>query len=199
MMKKALLFGVMILIIATVAMTGCTSAQAGERAQMLNSQPTATISHSTERDVFMGYLKECSDPNNVQWIYCLDNNGHVILKCPVKAKSISATKSTEPYTRITNYNAASYEDNDAYKKFAGYVPGTEQLMNPSGMFGSDTPGVIWEDPQGNYYEWHLGPYFISSVPLKISAPIIDLSIDQDMLVTEKAVEAGDKAKVASLK
>ena len=190
MMRKVMLLFMALILIGCVAFTGCTTAKAGERAQMLNSQPTETISHSTERDLFMGYLKECSDPNNIQWIYCMDIQGHVIFKSPVKGKTVSATKSTEPYSRITNYDSASMGDNEAYNEFAGFVPGTEQMMNPSGMFGGDTVGVIWMDPQGNYYEWHLGPYFISSVPLKIEAPVIDMSVDQDMYAKEMKVEAG---------
>ena len=171
----------------------------GERAQMLDSQPTQTIQHSTERDVFMGYLAECSDVNNIQWIYCMDYSGHVIFKSPVKGKTISATKSSEPSDRIIiEKDSAGSEDNGA-RSFAGYIPGTTQMMNPSGMFGHDTPGVIWQDPQGNYYEWHSGPYFISSVPLKFDEPVIDFAIDSDMYQTEQAVERGDSSKIPDLK
>ena len=196
--RNAMLIVGAILLIALVACTGCVSSEnVGERAQMLNSQPTETISHSTERDIFMGYLKECADSNNIQWIYCMDYSGHVIFKSPVKGKTISATKSSEPYTRAIEQDG--WDEAEESKRFAGYIPGTEQLMNPSGMFGSDTPGVIWMDPMGNYYEWHNGPYFISSVPLKIEAPVIETSVDQDMYKVEQAVESGNTAKIAELK
>jgi hypothetical protein len=197
-MKQITILVILSLIaIGCVLISGCTSAP-GERAQMLNSQPTATIHHSTERDVFMGYLQECSDPDNIQWIYCMDYSGHVIFKSPVKGKTISATKSSEPYSRIVS-DPAIIGDASAATEFTGYIPGTEQLMNPSGMFGSDTPGVIWQDPQGNYYEWHNGPYFISSVPLKIDAPVIDMAIDQDMYQREQAVEHGNSSSISLLK
>jgi hypothetical protein len=184
------LIAAILLVVVFVSITGCIDTVPGERAQMLNTQPTETISHSVERDIFMGYLKECSDPNNIQWIYCMDYNGNVLFKSPVKGKTISATKSSEPYERIIDGSSADYGEISAARHFAGYIPGTPQLMNPSGMFGGDTIGVIWQDPQGNYYEYHSGPYFISSVPLNIDAPTYTTSIDQDVYAKEKKVESG---------
>jgi len=183
-------------LVALVMFTGCTTSQVGERAKMLNSQPTETIQHSVERDIFTGYLKECSDPNNIQWIYCMNQMGGVAFKSPVKGKTISATKSSEPYDRVS-YKDGSIDDISAYGQFAGYIPGTTQLMNPSGMFGHDTEGVIWMDPMGNYYEWHSGPYFVSSVPLKLDGSSLTMNIDYDLSVKEKAVESGS-ANISTL-
>jgi hypothetical protein len=71
------------------------------------------------------------------------------------------------------------------------------LENPSGMFGHDSEGVIWEDPQGNYYEWHFGPYFVSSVPLKLEGNSLTMNIDYDLQKKEVAVENGN-GNVSSL-
>ncbi len=198
MKKKLFTIGIVsCALVALVLFTGCTDVQSGERAKMLNSQPTETIQHSVERDIFTGYLKECSDSNNIQWIYCMNQMGGVAFKSPVKGKTISATKSTEPYERIV-MDSSSYSDEDlAAQSFAGFIPGTTQLMNPSGMFGHDTEGVIWMDPMGNYYEWHSGPYFVSSVPLKLDGSSLTMNIDYDLSMKEKAVESGS-ANISTL-
>lgn len=148
---------------------------------MLDSQPTETLKYSNERKIFEGYLKQVNDPNNIQFIYLFDYQGHVIFRGTVMGKAISATKSTEPYERtVVDQGTAIVEDEGA-RSFAGYIPGTHQLMNPSGMFGHDTAGVIWLDPEGKYHEWHNGPYFITSYPVKIQEPIISFTnIDNEM-------------------
>lgn len=180
----------MLLILAVaVAMCGCIESQSvdttGERANMLDSQKTPTLQHSNEREIFMGYLEQTADPNNVQWIYCLDYSGHVVFRSPVKGKVISATKSSEPYERMTIAECGfdgGRSDVDWYasQNFAGRVSGTKQLMNPSGMFGSDTPGCLWMTPDGQYMEYHGGPYFVSDRPLKFQNPILSYeNIDYD--------------------
>lgn len=173
---------IMTALIAIVLLSGCVvEQQKGERAKMLDSQPTETLQYSNERKIFEGYLKQVNDPNNIQFIYLFDYQGHVIFRGTVMGKAVSATKSTEPYERtIVEQGTVSAEDEGA-KKFAGYIPGTPQLMNPSGMFGHDTPGVIWLDPEGKYHEWHNGPYLVTSYPIKIQEPIISFTnIDDEM-------------------
>lgn len=159
---------------------------------MLDTQSTPTVKMSNERTIFMGYLNQVNDPNNIQWIYCFSWDGRLIFKSAVMGKTISATKSSEPYERIADLEASTFEQS-AYQKFAGYIPGTTQLMNPSGMFGHDTPGVIWMDPQGNYYEWHNGPYFISNVPLKFETPVISYQ-NMDVEVYNHALKIEEKLK-----
>lgn len=161
---------------------------------MLDTQSTPIVTESNERTIFMGYLKQVNDPNNIQWIYCFSLDGHLIFKSAVMGKTISATKSTEPYER-TAYEGSDTWDYTASRQFAGYIPGTTQLMNPSGMFGHDTPGVIWMDPQGNYYEWHEGPYFVSNVPLKFETPVLsyqnmDVDVYNHALKIEEKLRAG---------
>ena len=159
----------------------------GERAEMLKTQETETLKYSNERAIFQGYLDQVSDPNNIQWIYCMDMMGHVVLQSAVMGKVISATKSTEPYERALDHQGHD-ESSDA-RKFAGFIPGTPQLMNPSGMFGHDTPGAIWLDPQGNYHEWHGGPYLVSNVPIKIKEPILSFAdVDNELLQKVRKME-----------
>ncbi|MDD3408894.1 MAG: hypothetical protein PHG24_01310 [Candidatus Pacebacteria bacterium] len=195
MKKKVLIPVVIILIVAIVVFSaGCIDLENGERAQMLDSQSTPTIEQSNEREIFLGYLEEVNDPNNIQWIYCCSYDGKVLFKSAVMGKTLSATKSTEPYERVS-YDGHSSEEYYAGQEFAGYVPGTAELMNPSGMYGHDTPGVIWMDPQGNYYEWHGGPYFVSSVPLKFETPVIsyqnvDFDVYQLALLAEEKLRNG---------
>ena len=177
------------IVIVGMAMTmGCLEGpEVGERAKMLESQETTTITYSNERAIFEGYLAQVNDPNNIQWIYCMDYMGHVVLQSAVMGKVISATKSSEPYERAL-YTGGSDEAWHA-AKFAGYIPGTPQLMNPSGMFGHDTPGAIWLDPQGNYHEWHGGPYFVSNVPLKVKEPILSFAdVDQELMQKVQRME-----------
>lgn len=181
-MKNKMIAIIMTALIAIVLLSGCVvEQQKGERAKMLDSQPTETLQYSNERKIFEGYLKQVNDPNNIQFIYLFDYQGHVIFRGTVMGKAVSATKSTEPYERtIVEQGTVSAEDEGA-KKFAGYIPGTPQLMNPSGMFGHDTPGVIWLDPEGKYHEWHNGPYLVTSYPIKIQEPIISFTnIDDEM-------------------
>ena len=177
--------GILVLLsIIAATISGCIdSPQKGERANMLDTQPTETLKYSNEREIFKGYLKQVNDPNNIQFIYLFDYQGHVLFRSTVMGKTISATKSTEPYERVVDNVAGdgSTNDQDVATKFAGYIPGTSQLMNPSGMFGHDTPGVIWMDPQGQYYEWHNGPYLVSSYPIKIKEPVLNFAnIDNEM-------------------
>lgn len=178
----------MLLILAVaVAMCGCVDNDTpkGERATMLDTQKTPTLTQSNEREIFMGYLEQRADPNNIQWIYCLDYNGHVVLRMPVKGCTISATKSSEPFERMsivdTGYsNGYLQSEWTGATSFAGYIPGTTQLMNPSGMFGHDTPGVIWMTPDGQYMQYNGGPYFVSDRPLKIDNPVLSYeNIDYD--------------------
>ncbi|MCK5122847.1 MAG: hypothetical protein KAQ87_01725 [Candidatus Pacebacteria bacterium] len=189
MKKKVTILAALIVMISIMAL-GCTETEKGERAGMLDSQPTQTLEYSNEREVFMGYLEQVNNPNNIQFIYLFDSFGHVIHRGTVMGKTVSATKSTEPYIRaIKDSNTYSNEDTGA-ENFAGYIPGTPQLMNPSGMFGSDTPGVIWMDPQGNFHEWHLGPYLITSYAMTIEEPVISYSnIDTEIQRKVNAMEA----------
>ncbi len=184
-MNKKYVIGIIVAIIAISIFAGCIEeTTVGERAKMLDTQPTQTLTESNERRIFMGYLDQVNNPNNIQFIYLLSWDGHVIYRSTVMGKVISATKSTEPYERLPY---AEYNEYDSAKKFAGFIPGTVQLMNPSGMFGHDTPGAIWMDPEGNYYEWHNGPYFISSKPLKIDVPVLrntDIDTELERKVTE---------------
>jgi len=189
-MNKKYVIGIIVAIIAISIFAGCLDEPTkGERAKMLDTQPTQTLTESNERKIFMGYLDQVNNPNNIQFIYLLSWDGHVIYKSAVMGKVISATKSSEPYERLP-YSESEYDDvsdRKAYKEFAGYIAGTPQLMNPSGMFGHDTPGAIWMDPEGNYYEWHSGPYFISSKPLKIDVPVLrntDIDTELERKVTE---------------
>lgn len=185
---KAILLAGIVVIGMAVAM-GCLEEEPGERAKMLESQKTTTITYSNERAIFEGYLAQVNDPNNIQWIYCMDYMGHVVLQSAVMGKVISATKSSEPYERtIIESGSGSAEDHGA-RNFAGFIPGTPQLMNPSGMFGHDTPGAIWMDPQGNYHEWHGGPYFVSNVPLKVKEPILSFAdVDQELMQKVQRME-----------
>lgn len=191
-MKKLATIAI-ILLLTSILLAGCTKEiEKGERAKMLDTQSTPTVKMSNERTIFMGYLNQVNDPNNIQWIYCFSWDGRLIYKSAVMGKTISATKSSEPYER-SSYTESSYSDTSAYTNFAGYIPGTNQLMNPSGMFGHDTPGVIWMDPQGNYYEWHNGPYFISNVPLKFETPVISYQ-NMDTEVYNHALKIEEKLK-----
>mgnify|MGYP003393400844 FL=1 len=187
-MKNRYIIGIMLVIFAVSVFSGCIDEPTkGERAKMLDTQPTKTLTESNERKIFMGYLEQVNNPNNIQFIYLMSWDGHVIYRSTVMGKTISATKSSEPYERITDYGGSSNLDNYNYDKFAGFIAGTNQLMNPSGMFGHDTPGVIWQDPEGNYYEWHNGPYFISNRPLKIDVPVLrntDVDTELERKVTE---------------
>jgi len=189
MQKKIMWAALVVLFIAGVAICGCTGTPEvtkGERAQILDSQKTPTLKTSNERDIFMGYLQQTSDPNNIQWVYCMDYSGHVVFRSAVKGKVLSATKSSEPYERLSKSecdDASGYDDDagwNAATSFSGYIAGTTQLMNPSGMFGHDTPGCIWMSPDGQYYEWHGGPYFVSDKPLKLQNPVLSYeNIDYD--------------------
>ena len=191
--KLPIIIAVLLVLVATMLFAGCTnSVEKGDRAKMLDSQSTPTIEQSNEREIFLGYLKQVNDPNNIQWIYCFSWDGHLIFKSAVMGKTISATKSSEPYERMT-HEESFYGDHEAATRFAGFIPGTTQLMNPSGMFGHDTPGVIWMDPQGNYYEWHEGPYFVSNIPIKFETPVISYQ-NIDMDVYTHALEAEEKLR-----
>ncbi len=190
-MNKKYIIGVMLAIFAVSVFSGCIDEPTtkGERAKMLDTQPTQTLTESNERKIFMGYLDQVNNPNNIQFIYLMSWDGHVIYRSTVMGKTISATKSSEPYERqpYNQYNEYGDSDGYAYKEFAGYIAGTNQLMNPSGMFGHDTPGVIWQDPEGNYYEWHNGPYFVSNRPLKMEVPVLrntDIDTELERKVTE---------------
>lgn len=190
----------MLVIFAVSVFSGCIDEPTkGERAKMLDTQPTQTLTESNERKIFMGYLEQVNNPNNIQFIYLMSWDGHVIYRSAVMGKTISATKSSEPYER-SSHAESGYDDDDAYHKFAGYIAGTNQLMNPSGMFGHDTPGVIWQDPEGNYYEWHNGPYFISSKPLKIDVPVLrntDIDTELERKVTEMRAKLDSGGQLSS--
>lgn len=194
-MNKKYVIGIMVAIIAIALLSGCVEdTTKGERANMLDTQSTPTLKESNERKIFMGYLDQVNNPNNIQFIYLLSWDGHVIYRSTVMGKVISATKSSEPYERIVIEEGSATSENSAARRFAGYIAGTPQLMNPSGMFGHDTPGAIWMDPEGNYYEWHNGPYFISSKPLKIDVPVLrNTNIDTEL---ERKV-ANMRSKLAS--
>ncbi len=199
-MNKKYVIGIMVAIVMIALLSGCVEQQKGERAKMLDTQPTKTLTESNERKIFMGYLEQVNNPNNIQFIYLMSWDGHVIYRSTVIGKAISATKSSEPYEResysdISSSDGSDNNGNFAYRGFAGYIPGTKQLMNPSGMFGHDTPGVIWLDPEGNYYEWHNGPYFISSKPLKIDVPTlkntnVDTELERKVVEMRKTLAAG---------
>lgn len=178
-MNKKYVIGIMVAIIVIALFSGCIEGTPkGENANMLDTQPTKTLKESNERKIFMGYLEQVNNPNNIQFIYLMSWDGHVIYRSVVMGKVISATKSSEPYERLPY---SEYSEYDSAKRFAGFIPGTTQLMNPSGMFGHDTPGAIWLDPEGNYYEWHNGPYFISSKPLRIDVPVLrNTNIDTEL-------------------
>lgn len=191
----------MVAIVAIAIFSGCIDDQGlGERAKMLKTQPTKTLTESNERKIFMGYLEQVNNPNNIQFIYLISWDGHVIYRSTVMGKVISATKSSEPYERFTQEEDDTYGIDDALgtypaRNFPGYIAGTRQLMNPSGMFGHDTPGAIWQDPEGNYYEWHNGPYFISSKPLKIDVPVLqntnlDTELDRKVEKMRETLNAG---------
>lgn len=181
-MKKIYVIGAILALLSVAILAGCIDPPTkGERAQMLDTQPTKTLKESNERKIFMGYLDQVNNPNNIQFIYLLSWDGHVIYRSVVMGKTISATKSSEPYERLPARTDSAQTDDIASRSFAGYIAGTPQLMNPSGMFGHDTPGVIWQDPEGNYYEWHDGPYFISSKPLKIDVPVLrNTNVDTEL-------------------
>lgn len=180
-MNKKIIGIAFVVIMGAAFFSGCISPENGERAKMLETQPTKTITESNERKIFMGYLDQVNNPNNIQFIYLMSYNGNVVFKSVVMGKTISATKSSEPYERIPAQTSSSEYDDRASRSFAGYIAGTTQLMNPSGMFGHDTPGVIWQDPAGNYYEYHDGTYLISNVPLKIDVPVLRYSnIDTEL-------------------
>ncbi len=181
-MNKKIIIGSVILITLIALLAGCIdNPSKGERAKMLDTQPTETLKQSNERKIFQGYLDQVNNPNNIQFIYLFDFNGHVLFRGTVMGKAISATKSTEPYDRVAYDGSNTWETDYAQKNFAGFIQGTTNLMNPSGMFGHDTPGVIWMDPQGNYHEWHNGPYLITSYPVKLKEPVLSFSdVDKEM-------------------
>lgn len=184
---------IILLLVVGAVFAGCTDLQKGERAKMLETQYTPTVTQSNERNIFMGYIAQVNDPNNIQWIYCFSWDGHLIFKSAVMGKTISATKSSEPYDRVPLATDTDDREEEAAQKFTGFIPGTTQLMNPSGMFGHDTPGVIWMDPQGNYYEWHNGPYFISNVPIKFETPVMSYQ-NMDTEVYEHAIKIEEKLR-----
>jgi hypothetical protein len=193
-MSKRILAVALIMVMGVALLSGCVEEQTkGERAKMLDTQKTETLKYSNERKIFQGYLDQVNNPNNIQFIYLMSWDGHVIYRSTVMGKTISATKSTEPYDRIiVETGTANSEDNGA-KALAGYIAGTPNLMNPSGMFGHDTEGVIWQDPEGNYYEWHSGPYFVSSKPLKIEIPVLK-NTDVDTELDRKVEEMRQKLR-----
>lgn len=197
-MKRNTAIIVVAIIFGSLLLSGCVEENAkGTRAQqMTDNQPTKNISHSNERDTFAAYLDQVGDPNNIQFIYIFDSFGHVLLRAPVMGKTLSATKSTDPYERFAlGYSDANNEDDAIIRALPGFVEGTPQLMNPSGMYGHDTPGVIWRDPNGKFHEWHDGPYLITSYPVKLKEPVLNFrDIDQELItkieVMERTLKAG---------
>ncbi|MFA5087193.1 MAG: hypothetical protein WC470_02750 [Candidatus Paceibacterota bacterium] len=192
-----LLIAIIAILLTIISLAGCSDVKNGERAQMLDTQGTPTVTTSNERAIFMGYLNQVNDPNNIQWIYCFSWDGHLLFKSAVMGKTISATKSSEPYERVVATSDTYSWEYNAAQSFDGFIAGTPQLMNPSGMFGHDTPGVIWMDPQGNYYEWHEGPYFISNVPLKFETPVLsyqnmDVEVYNHVNLIEEKLRHGEK-------
>lgn len=189
-MNKKIVIGSILAILLVAVFAGCVvEPTKGERAKMLDTQPTETLKQSNERKIFQGYLDQVNNPNNIQFIYLFDYNGHVLFKGTVMGKAISATKSSEPYERTVVQGDTSVVEDKGARGLAGYIAGTPNLMNPSGMFGHDTPGVIWQDPEGNYHEWHNGPYLITSYLVKLKEPVMSFSdVDKEMVQKVNAME-----------
>lgn len=190
--KIAILLGgafIVLVLAAFILTSGCMESKPGERVAALEQQQTPVIQQSNERAIFLGYLNQVSNPNNIQWVYCVSDTGSILFRSAVKGKVISATKSSEPYERIDIGTSSSGLEDQAARALPGYKPGTNQLMNPSGMYGHDMEGCIWMNPEGQYFEWH-GKYFVSDAPMALKEPVLTTSnIDLEELNKYKPAAA----------
>lgn len=173
-MSKRLTLALLVLLIAAI-LVGCApddvQKRTEERVRVVDVPP---VKHFTEAQNIARRLDLMDDPNLIQWIYCLSDSGAIVFYGPVVGKVTSSGKRLEPVTISVNATSAQYGDTL-----------TNERMQADGTFGSSDAYVFWFDPNGIFQQWS-GDYFLSSVPIKIKTPVINVrDVDQEMLVRQQ--------------
>lgn len=172
--RRTLAFLVLLIIMATfLAGCGPTDVQkrTEERVRVVDVPP---VKYFTEAQTIARRLELMDDPNLIQWIYCLSESGAVVFYGPVVGKVTSSGKRLEPVTIAEGGTSAQYGDSL-----------TDERMQADGTFGQSDAYVFWFDPNGVYQQWS-GDYFLSSVPIKIKTPVINVrDVDQEMLAKQR--------------
>lgn len=164
-MKKVLFVLVMIVLVLSACGPVPTSTVADQTAKNIQNSSSASeypVKNFVERTNINKRLELFDNPAQVSWIYCLSDTGAVVFYGAVEGKVTSSTKRLEPITTDNSSDWALYQ-------YGGHV--TNELLQQDGTFGQSDSYVYWFDPAGNYYQWG-GEYFLTSIPVQVSVPVI---------------------------
>lgn len=169
MRKSACVIFLFVLMGLLLTISACSPSDVQKRTETREQVvPVPKVQEFTEAKTIQRRLELMDDPHLIQWIYCLSESGAVVFYGPVVGKVTSSGKRLEPVT-LAEEGSARYGD--------GW---TNERMQADGTFGASDYYVFWFDPNGVYHQWS-GDYFLSSVPIKIQTPVINIrDVDQEM-------------------
>lgn len=142
---------------------------------------------SVEQHDIAKRLQRDNDPNSIKWIYCFGHTGQPVFTSTVRGKVTSGGKRLEPSTVHVGNEGGSHVYGAAVS-VGGQTYLTQEIMQADGTYGASNPYIYWFDEADNYFQWS-GPYLVSSVPVRLQTPILNLrDIDQEELNYGKQVE-----------
>jgi hypothetical protein len=192
-MKRSTFFGVIGILLLFVALfSGCTvsSPEPTEATQKIQeTQKLEPLTYSAEREMLLQWYVRVADPYNVMWVYQFtEGTGQLIGKWAIIGKPVSMRKSLGPKTRAIETEGS--DESWSGMSLFGAVKGTPELMNPSGTYGPDLPGIFFVTVDEKFVEIHGGIIIVTEQPINVPEPIINVhSINQEDLEREKEYEA----------
>lgn len=184
-MRKRVIIGILAVTMVMVLLSGCevseTNADISRQQEVTDtlsqSQQTPTdIDYSLERynlirrTYWVNGQREkanslpCEIEKPLGYIVLFTDNGSIVGKFIVDGKVSSLNSFLTPNT------IDEYISNGGVK--------TIELADVDGSYGENDSGIFFFDVQGNYIEW-TGTYLYTDIPMEISDPVIEFSVDYD--------------------
>lgn len=168
-MKKFIIGGLVLIVLALVVFSGCSdlSTQMNKQYNQVavqmdkfqSNQPAPEIDFSNTRQAVIDRIERWSDPNKISYIY-LVSFGRVMAFYTVKG----SVESKQSYL---------------YPVYYPYSGGSVALDNPDvdGTYGDNMDSIFFFTTEGVYVEWH-GDYLWVDQPLKFTtAPELYMEIE----------------------
>ena len=183
-MKKVII-GILAVTMVMVLLSGCEVSETNDDISR-QQKVTDTLSQSQQTPTDVDYSLErynlirrtywvngqrekanslpCEIEKPLGYIVLFTDNGSIVGKFVVDGKVSSLNSFLTPNTI------------DEYITDGGVK--TIELADVDGSYGENDSGIFFFDIQGNYIEW-TGTYLYTDIPMEISDPVIEFSVDYD--------------------
>ena len=173
--------GLVILIIAAVAMSGCMSAptetKTGVQTVQQYTVPTDSNGHTADQRNYQQKINNDNKVGAIKYLYAMSPfTGDVLLSSTVDGKVTSSGKRLTPLTLtgdandgVNGYSAMSVQIGS--NEFA-----TAEVPQDDGTYGTSAEYIYWFDTSGRYYQLYTAQMaiIISDSPLSIPKAVINL-------------------------